>query len=412
MITIIILCFAALTFSSSNDSCTMWQSYIYMNKDIYNMQSIIQNNTDLLINQFQISIYFQLISYASTPCQAYKNYYAVVFDKLLNTCVPLTQGALSCDNISGERNAELDSYNLSLAYPPNGKYSLTIKTISTNSTEHFSFSKEGDAYTITIESPSVYPSIANIQSFWAYFSIYKVGFALMFWILGLALVVLGAKLYGPILGIIGFISTELVVNILVNQYILPYNALRWQIFTVLGLASVVAIIVGWLCIRYKFYGLFLMGSLFGLIIGLVLYSAVLFLASQGRSWVLILLEVVLGLGCGVTMYIMKANGIIISTSFIGSYMIIRACSWFIGGYPNEMTLYEQLKNREFAGYWKFYIYLIVMLALTALGLITQCLLLSPDKELLNNMVDKEKEKQPLLVNYFHLRGKANQKNTV
>lgn len=36
--------------------------------------------------------------------------------------------------------------------------------------------------------------------------------------------------------------------------------------------------------------------------------------------------------------------IVMSTSLVGSYMVIRPISWIFGGFPNEFTLYLMVEN--------------------------------------------------------------------
>jgi len=55
---------------------------------------------------------------------------------------------------------------------------------------------------------------------------------------------------------------------------------------------------------------------------------------------LVIVEIVCGVGFAFGSYFLKIRGIIIYSSFIGAYLIVRACSWFIGGYPNEFTIYQ------------------------------------------------------------------------
>ena len=189
-------------------------------------------------------------------------------------------------------------------------------------------------------------------------------------------------------------------KLLINQYILPYNAPNWEIFTVLGVCTVISIVVAYLCIKFKRCSLYLVGILFGLMVGLVLYSTFIYRFSSGKSWLLITVLVVCGIGFGVLSYLLNMTGFIIYTSFIGSYLVVRATSWYIGGYPNEWTLYEQLKTITFAGNWKFYIYLLAMLVLTAGGIIVQCVLFKRNSENPETLEALINQKESIL-NYFN-----------
>jgi len=65
--------------------------------------------------------------------------------------------------------------------------------------------------------------------------------------------------------------------------------------------------------------------------------------------------------------------LIFATAFIGSYLMVRAVSLFAGGYPNEFTLINDIKNGDSSGvkHWPFYLYLICIVGATAGGIILQ-----------------------------------------
>jgi hypothetical protein len=112
--------------------------------------------------------------------------------------------------------------------------------------------------------------------------------------------------------------------------------------------------------------------------------------------------VVCGAGCGFLAWMLNLMGVIIGTSLIGSFMVVRSCSWYIGGYPNEWNLYEQLKNKEivsyWSNYWKFYIYLLVIALLTLGGVFFQY------KTKRNNEDEKTLEDK---LRYFHIGEQSN-----
>ena len=160
---------------------------------------------------------------------------------------------------------------------------------------------------------------------------------------------------------------------LFNQFVLPKNAPLWAFWVMIGVSLLLGLVVGIVCCKIYRVGVFLLGSLFGAILGLILYSAVI-AAFTSQMWVLILVVCLMAVACGFIAWYANIIGVIVSTSLIGAYLVVRASSWYIGGYPNEWTLYQQFKQMGISmwkTYWKFYIYLGVMLVFMVIGIIVQ-----------------------------------------
>jgi hypothetical protein len=130
--------------------------------------------------------------------------------------------------------------------------------------------------------------------------------------------------------------------------------------------------VGYLSIKLVTVGMVLLGGLFGAIVGLILFSTIVYRICDGQSWVLLLTVIICSAGSGILGWHLKSEGVIVFSSLIGSYMIVRAVSWFVGGYPNEWTLFQQIKTMSIS-YWGIWIYMGCILLLTAAGIIIQCM---------------------------------------
>jgi len=80
-----------------------------------------------------------------------------------------------------------------------------------------------------------------------------------------------------------------------------------------------------------------------------------------------------GVAFGFISWCTKVTGVIVYTSLIGSYLIVRASAWYIGGFPNEWTLrnvYNPDTSRGiWSEYWKFYIYLVIIVIIAAIGIV-------------------------------------------
>lgn len=80
--------------------------------------------------------------------------------------------------------------------------------------------------------------------------------------------------------------------------------------------------------------------------------------------------------------------IIISTSFVGSYLTVRSLSLIFGGFPNEFELNLNINTSTLTSFpWQFYVYFILIIILFILGVIFQ---FSKLDENLENIVQNEK----------------------
>lgn len=65
---------------------------------------------------------------------------------------------------------------------------------------------------------------------------------------------------------------------------------------------------------------------------------------------------------------------ITSTSFIGSYLLVRGVSLFVGGYPNEFEVSELIKHqiKPWTQYKWFWAYLAAFFVVFVLSIVCQC----------------------------------------
>ena len=151
---------------------------------------------------------------------------------------------------------------------------------------------------------------------------------------------------------------------------MPANAPQYAFWIMLGVSVLLGVAVGVVCCVFHRVGVFLLGALFGAVLGLILYSAFISRFSQ-KAWVLGLTIGILAVACGFVAWYANTIGVIVATSLVGSYLLVRASSWYIGGYPNEWNLASDIEQNGWKTYWKFYIYMVVMLLLMIAGIVVQ-----------------------------------------
>ncbi len=128
----------------------------------------------------------------------------------------------------------------------------------------------------------------------------------------------------------------------------------------LCLSTIVGIIVGIFLAKVSRAGVAVLAGWGGLCLGLILYSAFLYKTeSEAVFWVTIIGFA--AIFAALSFFIFD-HILIGSTSLIGAYALIRGISLYAGGYPNEFTLAELIKQGLFKEInFTFYIYLVGIL---------------------------------------------------
>ncbi len=121
---------------------------------------------------------------------------------------------------------------------------------------------------------------------------------------------------------------------------LPTGTKEWTVWVLGAVGILLGLILGWFLMKLVRLGIAALGAWIGVIIALLIHSALLYMIhSEWVFWVLTIgFGVVFG---GVAFWKYKAF-LIFATAFLGSYLEVRGASLFIGGYPNEFTMIEQI----------------------------------------------------------------------
>jgi hypothetical protein len=142
---------------------------------------------------------------------------------------------------------------------------------------------------------------------------------------------------------------------------------------------------GFLLITLPKLGYFNIGIWLGAIGTLMLQNAVLYLSKS-----LLTFYIVLGVVClvlGIIAIMAFKYFIIISTSIISGFMIVRPLGFYLGYYPNEFLFYMTRSSMP----WQYYLYLVSMLVLAAIGIIFQTWLYKKTGKRRNKLYHLEEE---------------------
>jgi len=141
-------------------------------------------------------------------------------------------------------------------------------------------------------------------------------------------------------------------------------------WVVLGffLSLAAAVVIGWLLYKFLIVGLLIVAFLGGGIIGYLLYN-LLFLGWAKSTALLAILTFGFAGAAVVGSFFFRAAIIITVTALIGSYFTLRGISLFAGGFPSEITLYQQIHDGTATYSYTFIGYLVGIAVLFVLGVI-------------------------------------------
>jgi hypothetical protein len=193
----------------------------------------------------------------------------------------------------------------------------------------------------------------------------------------------------------GVAVTLLFIWLIFSNITLTYAT--WAFWITIAISVAFGILVMVLLGKYEWIGRGILGGLLGFVGGLFLYNLALrFIQSNPTVVFWLTMAVCIGLGIFITIWIGKPI-LVISTSIVGAYGIIRGASFMIGGFPDEREVYDLGQKGEWdqmsdllSGY--VYIYLGVFVVLSIVGMIIQFKYFYDDEE---KKEKKDEENQKL-----------------
>ena len=206
-------------------------------------------------------------------------------------------------------------------------------------------------------------------------------------LIGLFELFLGQKLVTATIFIFSAAIVVLFVFVFFFQFILPGGVNETVFWFVLAIAIIVGLVLGYFVAKYKdkFFGI-IMGALLGYIIGQILYNLALNRITGLDQKYLQIIVYVLCIGVCIALSILLFNIVtIFATALIGAYAVIRGISIFAGGFPNETTIADLVKNEETEQLkklltWIVYLYLGGWVILFVIGLVVQIKIFAADKK--------------------------------
>lgn len=237
---------------------------------------------------------------------------------------------------------------------------------------------------IVFESYYACPSI-NLSSIWAKIEEMKYVTSIVLIIIGIILLLFGKKFEQFTISILVFIISTTFLFVIIFAF-MPSGGDRDIIFWVTVVVSIV--ISGFIAYFFWENTNLLLGIVCavigGYILGTFIYSLLLLKIKEN-----LLINIVVIIVCMIIVFVITYYTLdyilIIITSIIGAYAIMRAFTFWIGGYPNESQLIELISKEEKDELrklitFKFYIYIVVWILLTIGGIVFQIKKLDKDDE--------------------------------
>eukprot|EP00347_Sterkiella_histriomuscorum_P011220 403373286 len=194
-------------------------------------------------------------------------------------------------------------------------------------------------------------------------------------ILGLFLTFLGNKYNQITLFLAGFLAGSFLTLFLLYGLILPEFTPNWGHMVAFFASGFAGVTLGMFSAMFTKLGVFLLGGWLGGTTGMMVYNSIFTKIleagpkAQYGFWAVILLFV--ALGAILTVYLFN-HAIAIGSSLVGAYFLVRGAGIFIGGFPNEYLVYQEISNGSYAAMPdEFYIYLGVYVLIAIIGLVYQ-----------------------------------------
>jgi len=128
--------------------------------------------------------------------------------------------------------------------------------------------------------------------------------------------------------------------------------------------------VGILLKKFFLIGFVILGGFCGYLLAGLIYSLV-FISWVNTSALLIIMQILFIAGAAFACFKQKEHLSFFCTALIGGYFFIRGISMYVGNYPNEIQMYQDIENGTAQFTMAFFGYLIGMVVMTIIGTIYQ-----------------------------------------
>lgn len=235
--------------------------------------------------------------------------------------------------------------------------------------------------------------VVNFYTVWRLLEEHKILTSIILVSFGIVLLFLGERFEKITLCILSFLTVSIILFVVIFQY-MPSGGNRDIIFWVTLVVSVIlGGLVSYLILQnVEAYTGILLGVSGGYLLGTLIYSLFLIKITWHPNIINILTILVSMVIVFFISYVALNYILIIVTSLIGAYCIMRTATFWFNHYPSESTLYDLLNKGEKEAYkelldWYFFGYIAFWVILSVVGILVQCKIYNKIKN------DKEETKK-------------------
>lgn len=204
----------------------------------------------------------------------------------------------------------------------------------------------------------------TINQFMKFLNNYKALFVVVAVLLGFFVTFYGLKMFNIAIFCIATITTTFICGELFYEFV-KFNATSTTLWVVFFVCLVIGLIMGYLAIAFEKAGFFALGAALGVIVGMILYQGILatFLAGHGSAIFYVFCGL-LGLIGGLLSFWIYKDIIIIATSVVGSFIIVRGISVYTGNFPSEIDVANGVQG--FSAYTYAYLAVIAIMSIAGI----------------------------------------------
>lgn len=180
----------------------------------------------------------------------------------------------------------------------------------------------------------------------------------------------GGKIFGITVFLLSFLLCGGILIVIADVFLFTQDSSAYWAYFVLFCCLVVAIVVALLLVKLTKLGIIVCGAAGGFFCCMMMNYLVFWRIEAQPSWIffynMLIVFTILG---SILAYEFNNHIIIVSTSFIGSYITIRSISLIFGGFPNEFQLNMNINTQTLVNFpWQFYIYFAAIIGLFIFGM--------------------------------------------
>mmetsp|Transcript_7249 Transcript_7249/g.6531 ORF Transcript_7249/g.6531 Transcript_7249/m.6531 type:complete len:178 (-) Transcript_7249:303-836(-) len=165
-------------------------------------------------------------------------------------------------------------------------------------------------------------------------------------VIGAAEALFGLRFFKSTLFLFGFLTGFLITLFTFFSHVVTPDSAESTKWIIVLFAMVFGCCLGYITIKMHKVGSFLIGTWFGIIIGLLLYNTFLYLFDDAQATVFIVTIVVFAAMGGALAHKQEKYLIIMASGICGSYIAIRSISFMAGGFPNEVELIQAIEMQD------------------------------------------------------------------